>query len=124
MFVITPIFGNKVEITYDPSKIELNENKFIEQINRKLDWIADNEKTLNNGIAKKLVPLKNESWLDENESEISNGEFIKRIQLKSITFYGDGNSELSYDDNDLFWEHQIVADLSIKNKLTDVNIRG
>ena len=28
------------------------------------------------------------------------------------------------DDDDLFWEHQIVADLNAKNKLTDINIRG
>jgi hypothetical protein len=118
------LFGNQVEITYDPSEIELNENKFIDQINSRLNWISDNEKTLKNGIAEKLVPLKNESWLDETETEISNNEFVKRIQLSRITFYGDGNSELTFDDNDLFWEHQIVADLNAKNKLTDINIRG
>ena len=118
------LFGNQVKISYDPSEVESNENKFIDQINRKLNWIADNELTLKNGIAKKLVPLKNQSWLNENETEISNNEFIKRIKLDGITFYGDGNSELTFDDDDLFWEHQIVADLSTKNKLTEINIRG
>ena len=118
------ILGNQVEITYDPSEIELNENKFIDLINNKLNWISNNEETLKNGIAKNLVPLKNDSWLNENESEISNDEFIKRIKLNRITFYGNGDSELTFDDDDLFWGHQIVADLSVKNKLTDINIRG
>src|SRR5690606_35980797 len=63
------ILGNQVEITYDPSEIELNENKFIDLINNKLNWISNNEETLKNGIAKNLVPLKNDSWLNENESE-------------------------------------------------------
>ncbi len=118
------LFGNNVEITYDPSGIELNENKFIDQINRNLNWIADNESGIKSGIAKKLLPLKNENWLEENESELSQSEFIKRIKLTSISFFGKGNSELIFDDGDIFWEHDIVADLNTKNKLTDINIRG
>ncbi|WP_422860405.1 DUF2262 domain-containing protein [Flagellimonas sp. S174] len=118
------LFGNQVKIAYNPSEIELNENKFIDLINNKLNWISNNEETLKNGIAKKLVPLKNDSWLNENESEISNSEFIKRIELNGITFYGDGSSELTFDDDDLFWEHQIVVDLGIKNNLSSINIRG
>jgi hypothetical protein len=117
------LFGNKVEITYDPSEIELNEDKFIDLINEKLNWISENKETIKNGIAKKLVPLKNDSWLDENEPEISNSEFIKRIQLNGITFYEDGNSELNFDDDNLFYGHQIVADLK-NNKLTDISING
>ncbi|WP_179007478.1 DUF2262 domain-containing protein [Winogradskyella forsetii] len=118
------LFGNKVDITYDPSEIELNENKFIEQINRNLNWIADNESGIKSGITKKLLPLKNENWLEENESELSESEFIKRIKLTSISFFGKGNSELIFSDGDLFWKHDIVADLNTKNKLTDINIRG
>ena len=122
--VTLPLFGNKVEITYDPSEIELNEDKFIDQMNRTLNWIADNESGIKSGVTKKLLPLKNENWLEENEIELSESEFIKRIKLSSISFFGDGSSELIFDDGDLFWEHQIVADLSGKNKLTEINIRG
>jgi hypothetical protein len=121
---ILSLFGNKVKITYDPSEIELNEDKFIDQINRNLNWIADNQSGIKSGVAKKLLPLKNENWLEENESELSESEFIKRIELTSISFFGKGNSELIFDDGDLFWEHEIVADLNTKNKLTDINIRG
>jgi hypothetical protein len=32
--------------------------------------------------------------------------------------------ELIFDDGDLFWQNEIVADLSRKNKLTDASIRG
>nr|WP_308992897.1 DUF2262 domain-containing protein [Mariniflexile sp. KMM 9835]MDQ8212461.1 DUF2262 domain-containing protein [Mariniflexile sp. KMM 9835] len=121
---ILSLFGNKVKITYNPSEIELNEDKFINQMNRNLNWIANNESEIKIGISKKLLILKNESWLQENESELSKNEFIKRIKLTSISFFGKGNSELIFDDGDLFWEHEIVADLNTKNKLTDVNIRG
>ncbi|WP_191858940.1 DUF2262 domain-containing protein [Hanstruepera ponticola] len=118
------LFGNNIKITYDPSEIELNEDKFIDQMNRNLNWIADNESGIKNGITKKLLTLKNENWLEENESELSESEFIKRIKLTSISFFGEGNSELIFDDGDLFWEHEIVAVLNTKNKLTEINIRG
>ena len=42
-----------------------------------------------------------------------------KIKLNAISFFGDLNCELIFDDGDLFWEHQIVVDLSNKNKLTD-----
>ena len=44
------LFENQVEIIFDPSEIELNENRFIELINHRLNWISDNEETLKNGI--------------------------------------------------------------------------
>lgn len=118
------LLGNQVEISYDPSEIELTENNFFDLINSKLNWISNNGETLKSGIAKKLVSLKNDSWLNENEPEISNSDFIKRIKLNGITFYGNGSSELTFEGDDLFWGHQIVADLGLKNKLTDVNICG
>ncbi|MBQ0737068.1 DUF2262 domain-containing protein [Aquimarina celericrescens] len=118
------LFGNKVDITYDPSEIELNEDKFIDQINRNLNWIAENESELKSRVTEKLLPLKNENWLDENEAELSENDFVKRIKLTSISFFGKGNSEMIFDDGDLFWGHEIVADLNVKNKLTDVNVRG
>jgi hypothetical protein len=118
------LFGNKVEISYDPNETELNENIFINQINRNLNWIADNENGIKCTIAKKLLSLKNQSWLEENEIELTETKFIKRIKLTSISFFGKGNSELIFNDGNLFWEHDIVADLNTKNKLTDINIRG
>lgn len=118
------LFGNQVVIRYSPSEIGMHEKKFIDKINKKLNWVANNEIYLNNEIAKKLVPLKNESWLGENEDDISNDEFIKRVQISNITFYEDGNTELVFEDDDLFLGHQIIVDLSIKNKLTGINIRG
>ena len=50
------LFGNQVELMYDPNEIELEESEFIDRINRRLNWVADNEKKLKNGIAKKRVP--------------------------------------------------------------------
>lgn len=118
------LLGNKVEITYDPSEIELNENKFIDLINNKLNWISNNEETIKHEIVNKLLSLKNDSWLNENESEISKSDFIKRIKLNEITFYGDGSSELTFEDDDLFWGHQIVTELNLNNDLINIDIRG
>ena len=118
------LFGNRIGVMYDPSEIELIEDKFIDKINQNLNWIADNENGIKSGIAEKLLSLKNENWLEENETKLSESEFIKRIKLNAVSFFGNGNSELIFDDGDLFWEHQIVANLNTKNKLTDINIRG
>lgn len=118
------LFGNKIEITYDPSEIELNEDKFIARINHHLNWIADNESGIKSGITTKLLPLKNENWLEENEAELSEGEFINRIKLMSISFSGKGNSELTFNDGDLFWKHEIVVGLNTKNKITNISISG
>ncbi|WP_291869370.1 DUF2262 domain-containing protein [Maribacter sp.] len=118
------LFKNKVEIVYNPSEIELEEDKFITLINQKLNWINNNKSLINIEITKKLLPLKNENWLEENETKISEIEFVKRIRLASILFLEDGSSELIFNDGNLFWEHQIVADLSAKNKLIAINIRG
>ncbi|ULC60448.1 DUF2262 domain-containing protein [Flaviramulus sp. BrNp1-15] len=118
------LFGNKVEITYNPSEIELSESDFIIGLNQKLNWISKNKNEINSQIAKKLLPLKNQSWLNDNESIITERDFINRIKLGSILFFGDLSSELVYDDGNLFWGHQIVADLNKKNELTNVDIQG
>ena len=118
------LFGNEVEITYYPNEIELNENAFIELINQKLNWISENEEIVKNGIAKKLVLLKNKNWLNKNKIEISNNEFIERIKLESISFLSHGNSELSFNDDGIFSEHKITAELNLKNELINIKISG
>ena len=118
------LFGNQVEIIYHHGQIEFSESDFINEINKKLDWISENQKEINYYIVRKLLPLKNESWLNDNESKITEKDFIKRIKLGSILFFGDLSSELVYNDGNLFWGHYIVADLNKKNELTNVDIQG
>ncbi|PWH84317.1 hypothetical protein DIS18_07225 [Algibacter marinivivus] len=118
------LFGNQVEIVYHHAEIELNENDFLNEINKKLNWVSKNQKEINNDIARKLVPLKNGSWLGENESKISKNNFLNRIRLDSILFFGDLSFELIYDDGNLFWKHQIVVDLNKDNKLINIDIQG
>lgn len=121
---IIHLFGNEVEIIYWPGQIELNENDFIDKINQKLNWISKNQNELNSRVVRILLPLKNESWLEENESRINEKTFMNRIKLISIIFFDDLSSELVYDDGNLFWSHQIVADLSEENELTNADIQG
>ncbi len=118
------LFENKVDVVYDPSEVELDEPKFIGLINRKLNWIADNKNAVRREIAGELLSLKNDHWLDEHETEITKGEFIRRMRLTRILFFRDKSSELIFADGDLFWGHQIVANLNAGNKLTYVNISG
>ncbi len=118
------LLGNKVEITYNPSEIEMKESNFIIGLNQKLNWISKNKHEINSQVVKKLLPLKNESWLNDSESKITEKDFINRIKLESILFFGDLSSELVYDDGNLFWGHQIVTDLNEKDELTNVDIHG
>lgn len=118
------LFGNDVEIIFHSGEIELSENDFIHEINKKLNWISENQKKINNDIIRKLLPLKNESWLGENESKISANDFLNRIKLASILFFGDLNFELIYDDGNLFWKHHIIVDMNKDNKLINVDIQG
>ncbi|AEE18503.1 DUF2262 domain-containing protein [Dokdonia sp. 4H-3-7-5] len=121
---IVAIFGKDVEIRFDPTEITISEEKFVNQINSKLQWIAQNEHKINSRIAKKLLDLKNDSWLEENQAKLTKEQFITAITLKSISFFEDISCELIFDDGDLFWQHEIIANLSSKNKLTDASIRG
>ncbi|TVZ22266.1 uncharacterized protein DUF2262 [Dokdonia sp. Hel_I_63] len=121
---IVSIYGKDVEIRFDPTEITTSEEEFVNQINLKLHWIAQNEHKINSRIAKKLLDLKNDSWLEENQPQLTKEQFIAAITLKSISFFEDVSCELIFDDGDLFWQHEIVANLSTKNKLTDASIRG
>ena len=118
------IAGKNVDVTFLSNDIELNEDKFIELMSQKLNWISEHERELKKSVAKKLLPLKNETWLEEDESQLSISEFMKRIELSSISFYGKGNSEMIFDDGDLFWGHDILAILDTNNRLNDITIRG
>lgn len=121
---IVSIYGKNVEIRFDPTEITTSEEEFVNQINLKLHWIAQNEHKINSRIAKKLLDLKNDSWLEENQPQLTKEQFIAAITLKSISFFEDVSCELIFDDGDLFWQHEIIANLSSKNKLTDASIRG
>jgi len=116
------IFGKDVEIRFNPTEITTSEEEFVNQINLKLHWIVQSERKIQNRIAKKLLDLKNDSWLEENQPQLTKEQFIVAITLKSISFFEDVSCELIFDDGDLFWQHEIVADLSRKNKLTDASI--
>lgn len=118
------IFSNTVRVQYDPTELQIQENIFISELNEKLNWITENETTINSAITKKLLPLKNENWIEENEKKISEKEFIKRIKLTSILIFDDTSLELEYDDGDIFYAHQIIVDLNKENEITNVDIHG
>jgi hypothetical protein len=57
--------------------------------------------------AKKLLDLKNENWLRGDEKPLSVGAFKKRLRLTTINVFFDGKFGFYYDDDDIFWGHEI-----------------
>ena len=60
-------------------------------------------------IARDLLPLKSENWQEDDGSTVSREQFEARMVLRNITIRPDGDFEVSYDDDDLFFGHDIVA---------------
>ncbi|WP_461445625.1 DUF2262 domain-containing protein [Maribacter sp.] len=118
------IFNNIVEIEYDPTELEINEEEFIDNINKTLNWIVDNKTTIYDGIVSDLLKLKNEDWLDQNEKQLSENQFKKQIELTSILFYHDGSSTLGFNDGSIFWGHNIMVGLSKDHKFIDAQLYG
>lgn len=58
--------------------------------------------------ADELLILKNQNWLDEGEVALSREEFLSRMQLIGIRVDEDGTFIFSFDDDDMFWGHNIV----------------
>jgi hypothetical protein len=60
-------------------------------------------------LARDVLCLKSENWQEEDGSTVSREQFESRISLKRITVRPDGDFEFWYDDDNLFWGHDIAA---------------
>ena len=118
------LLGNNIRIEYSPNELEIEEDVFISQINKILNWIPTNIELINDGIIDKLLSLKNEDWSEENVQPLSKEQFKKRLKLESILFFHDGSSQLGFDDGDLFFGHRILVDLSDDFKFVNADLFG
>lgn len=76
------------------------------------------------GAVRELLTSKNESWLDEGEEPLSDTEFHRRIRLESIIVYSDASSEWFYNDDDIFWDHTIIAALDADHNFVEASLAG
>ncbi|MGO4921379.1 DUF2262 domain-containing protein [Maribacter spongiicola] len=118
------IFNNIVEIVYDPTELEIDEEEFIRNINKTLNWFVNNKVIIYDGIVSELLKLKNEDWLEENAEPLSDKQFTKCLSLNSILFFHDGSSQLGFDDGNLFFGHSIMVSLSKDHKFIDAELYG
>ncbi len=60
-------------------------------------------------LARDVLCLKSENWQEDDGSTVTREQFESRIALKGITVRADGDFEFWYNDDDLFWGHDIAA---------------
>lgn len=75
-------------------------------------------------IARDLLPLKSQNWTEDDGSIVSREQFEARMKLRSITVRADGSFDADYDDDDLFWGHDIVVYGSLNGGVTSAGIQG
>jgi hypothetical protein len=71
-----------------------------------------------------LLPVKNESWLAEGESKMTARQFKEKMRLRSITVSPDGSFEFSHEDEELFWDHEILVRGRLAKGVTEAMISG
>lgn len=118
------LYGQSIDISFDPTKLEMDLEPYISLVNEKLNWLGAHREKVEEAIADKLLELKNESWLDENEKPVSKKAFMKRLTIESIEFYHDSSAQLWFDDGDLFWGHAVTIDLTENLELEDATLSG
>lgn len=75
-------------------------------------------------IARDCLPLKSENWQEDDGSTVSREQFEARIVLQGITIRPDGGFDVSYNDDDLFFGHDIVAMGKIGRNELSAGIQG
>jgi hypothetical protein len=75
-------------------------------------------------IARDLLPLKSENWREDDDSIVSRDAFEARILLRRITVRPDGEFTILYDDDDLFFGHDIVVQGALGSNRLSAGIQG
>ena len=73
--------------------------------------------------ARELLGLKNEVWTEEGEEPVTAGDFVKRITLQTISS-AQTTCELLFDDDDLFWGHNILITVEEETEFRRADIVG
>jgi hypothetical protein len=87
------------------------------------DSLSWNQRVLD-CVVRELLPLKSENWQEDDGTIVSREEFEQRIKLKFIAVGADGAIEFWFDDDDLFFGHDIAAEGTLKDGMRSAGIHG
>lgn len=118
------LWGQPVEVTFNPDTVAGSPEEFINQMNGQLNWLIKNKDRVEDVIIRDLLPLKNENWLDEEEDALSREEFLQAISPDSVDFDEETGFTLRYHDGDLFSGHGIAVEISAKRKVEEASVEG
>lgn len=79
---------------------------------RIITWLDNHLSEVKSFAANQLLHLKNESWLKAEQDPISHSEFVSKIRMEAVTGYSKGHFQVFFFDNDLFFGHTLVVDVS------------
>jgi hypothetical protein len=117
------LWGQVVDVTFDPDTAAKNLDDLIQKINKQLSWLTKNKDLVDEIIIRDLLPLKNENWL-EDQAPISKEDFLQAIRPNSIDFIRNAALDLYYDDGDLFFGHTIKVSISAKPEVKKATMEG
>jgi len=82
--------------------------------------IAQIDERAKNAATDSMLEIYNENWrvygetdedgetVEVSNPELTDEEFKSRLTLTNVSVHGDSSVSLSYDNDDLFWGHEIV----------------
>jgi hypothetical protein len=73
----------------------------------------------------KLLKLKNDVWLEEGEQLLTASDFTKRISaITSVNAYYENGFNITFEDDDIFWGHEIQVMISKSFEFEEAQMVG
>lgn len=83
--------------------------------------MTSSEATALHFAAEELLPIHNEVW---SEGKLIDArEFMQRLVPAAIQVWPDGDAEISFDDDGLFWGHEVAVRYR-NGKFTEAVVQG
>lgn len=89
-----------------------------------LTWLEEHIDTVKDFASTSLLETKNDAWLEDGETALTVEKFKQSISLDNVVAFSNGSFEVFFDDNDLFWGHAIMVDISSTFNLENAGIAG
>jgi len=105
-----------------PSDLSADRQTF--QVQRGLNYVAQNFPLLLDFICQELLDLKNDAWLKNDESPLSYENFRARLTPRRIRIIEDDSIEVGFADSGMFWGHEIVLRTDLELTPIWVDIEG
>jgi len=120
----TTWLGKEIEVTLDvDSKNEKSWTGAMNLLHTLLEKQEKNDSEYRKFAAKKLTKLANE-WNSDEETKISKEEFSQRMKVLSLSVSFEGDFSIYYEDDDMFFGHDIEISGSVKKGAKSADIVG